>query len=543
MDFLLVQKNPCPGVFSTEVVMFIVTRICHTCYNRECIKERKGNFIMACTTLLVGKHASYDGSTMIARNDDSGSGHYTPKKLTVVLPSEQPRLYRSVLSHVEIALPENPMRYSAVPNAVEGEGLWSGAGVNEANVAMTATETIASNERVLGADPLVVLRKATENAPEVPGGIGEEDLVTIVLPYIRTAREGVLRTAELLETYGTYEMNGIAFSDTDEIWWMETFGGHHWIAKRVPDDHYVVMPNQSGIDSFDLDDALGEGRNHLCSADLREFIAAHHLNLSMDGTLNPRDAFGTHDDADHVYNTPRAWYMLRYFNPHSAVWEGPRADYGPRSDDLPWSMKPEKKITVEDVKYILSSHYQGTPYDPYTNGGDTSLRGIYRTIGINRTDFLALLQLRPYMPAGACAVEWLAFGSNVFNVFVPFYPNAERVPEYLSYTEELPDTGSFYWTSRLIGALADAHYAKGKIHIERYQTAVQSKSHAILKEYDALISEAARRGAQDTEIRALAEEANEKAADMVREESAAVLGKVLIEASNGMRNSYARSDA
>ena len=35
---------------------------------------------MGCTTILVGKKASYDGSTMIARNDDSGSGHYMPKK-------------------------------------------------------------------------------------------------------------------------------------------------------------------------------------------------------------------------------------------------------------------------------------------------------------------------------------------------------------------------------------------------------------------------------------------------------------------------------
>ena len=28
---------------------------------------------MGCTTILVGKKASYDGSTMIARNDDSGA--------------------------------------------------------------------------------------------------------------------------------------------------------------------------------------------------------------------------------------------------------------------------------------------------------------------------------------------------------------------------------------------------------------------------------------------------------------------------------------
>ena len=61
---------------------------------------------MACTTILVGKNASYDGSTMIARNDDSGSGHFTAKKYVVVHPEEQPKVYKSVLSHVEIELHE-----------------------------------------------------------------------------------------------------------------------------------------------------------------------------------------------------------------------------------------------------------------------------------------------------------------------------------------------------------------------------------------------------------------------------------------------------
>lgn len=39
---------------------------------------------MSCTTILVGKDASYDGSTMIARNDDSGAGRYTAKKMSGV---------------------------------------------------------------------------------------------------------------------------------------------------------------------------------------------------------------------------------------------------------------------------------------------------------------------------------------------------------------------------------------------------------------------------------------------------------------------------
>ena len=350
---------------------------------------------MPCTTILVGKHASFDGSTMIARNDDSGSGHFMPKKFVVIHPEEQKRTYQSVISHVTVELPENPMRYTAMPNAIEGKGIWAACGVNEANVAMTATETIANNPRVLGADPLVEYLQAEDGREEQAGGIGEEDIVCLVLPYIHSAREGVERLGSLLEKYGTYEMNGIAFQDVDEIWWLETIGGHHWMARRVPDDSYVVMPNQLGIDFFDLDDAYTEKKNFMCSADLREFMEQYHLNVSLDDRWNPRDAFGTHDDSDHVYNTPRAWFMERYLNPHTKVWDGEHADYTPFSDDIPWCMVPERKITVEDVKYVLSSHFQGTPYDPYAAYGDKSMKGAFRSIGINRNDFVAVLQLRP----------------------------------------------------------------------------------------------------------------------------------------------------
>ena len=116
---------------------------------------------MACTTILVGKKASYDGSTMIARNDDSGSGHFTAKKFTVVHPEDLPKVYRSVLSHVEVPLPEGAMRFTAMPNAVEGKGIWAASGVNAANVGMTATETITSNPRVLGADPLASAKRTS----------------------------------------------------------------------------------------------------------------------------------------------------------------------------------------------------------------------------------------------------------------------------------------------------------------------------------------------------------------------------------------------
>ena len=165
---------------------------------------------MSCTTVLVGRKASNDLSTMIARTED---GRFDVKKMIVMEPKDQPKTYKSKISHVEIPLPETPMRYTACPNVDQKEGIWAATGINTANVGMTATETITSNPRVLSADPLVVYQKAkTKKEKDIPGGIGEEDIVVLVLPYIHSAREGVLSLGQLLEQYGTYESNGIAFN-------------------------------------------------------------------------------------------------------------------------------------------------------------------------------------------------------------------------------------------------------------------------------------------------------------------------------------------
>ena len=451
---------------------------------------------MACTTILIGKDASYDGSTIIARNEDSANGEFNPKRFIVVKPEDQPRHYRSVLSHVEVDLPEEPLQYTAVPNADPKEGIWGEAGVNEANVAMSATETLTTNERVLGADPFVEFQpaKGCEGeegyVPEVPGGIGEEDFVTLVLPYARTAREGVARLGALLEEFGTYEMNGTAFSDSNEIWWMETVGGHHWIAKRVPDEAYVTMPNQLGIDEFDLEDALGDQVNHMCSADLGEFIEENHLDLSVETTtpFNPRDAFGSHSDSDHVYNTPRAWVMQRFLNPYDEVWDGPDADHRPESNDIPWARQPERKVTIEDIKYVLSSHYQGTPYDPYGKLGDEHTRHLYRPIGINRQSQLSVMQIRPYRPQAYRAIQWIAYGSNPFNTLVPFYPNVNETPAYLEDTTPRVTTENFYWESRVIAALCDAAFADTSNAVERYQQKTGAMGHRFVADTDALVA-------------------------------------------------------
>ena len=486
---------------------------------------------MPCTTVLVGKNASNDRSTMIARTDD---GFFDVKKLIVVNPGDQPRKYKTVLSHLEIDLPDDPMRYTACPSVDPKNGTWAATGINAANVGMTATETITSNPRVLAADPLVTFKKAkSRREKDVPGGIGEEDIVVLVLPYIRSAREGVLRLGSLLERYGTYESNGIAFNDENEVWWLETIGGHHWMARRVPDDVCVIAPNQFGMDAFDLDDAFGKRENCLCSADLREFIAENRLDLNQGGRFNPRDVFGSHTDMDHIYNTPRAWFLGRYLTPFSHRWDGPDAEFTPESDNIPWCLVPDRKVAVEDVKYMLSSHYQGTPYNPYS-GIDSGKRGMYRSIGINRTGVTSVCQIREGVPEPLKGLEWICFGPTTFDALLPVYPCVEKMPAYLSKVTTDVSTENFYWGSRLIAALADPHFPACVQSVTRYQNAVMTEGRRIVLEYD-------RKMAESGDF-TLAAEANEKLCEMAKEQTTSVLNAVVREASVRMKDGYNLAD-
>ena len=61
---------------------------------------------MPCTTILVGKKASYDGSTIVARNEDSPGGQFEAKRFVVREAPKAGSVYKSVLSHLEIELPE-----------------------------------------------------------------------------------------------------------------------------------------------------------------------------------------------------------------------------------------------------------------------------------------------------------------------------------------------------------------------------------------------------------------------------------------------------
>lgn len=414
----------------------------------------------ACTSVLVGKSASIDGSVMIARNDDTFLP-LTPQRFEMK-PAVSGR-HETLVSNQNgftAPLPETGMRYQQTPNAdVAKEGIYAESGFNERNVAMSATESVYGNPKTLAYDPWI------EN------GLAEDSLQTMVLPFITSARDGVDYLGKLIKQYGSPEGNGVLFADNDEAWYMEIVTGHMWVAERIPDDAYVVTANQVAIQTVDFTDT----DNFMWAEGIQDFVSGHGLNPDLSG-WNFRHIFGTSTEKDRHYNTPRVWFGQRYLNPE--------IEQEPTSSELPFICHASRKISVEDVEYILSSHYNETDYDPLGRGPE-DLKTKFRPISMNRTQNSHVLQLRNNVPAEQSAIMWLCFGVPAFSPYVPFFANATDTDPSYSTTPFHADADSAYWMYRKLSVLVESHYAEFIETDTDYLTAAKQAFQTHLAESDA----------------------------------------------------------
>lgn len=412
------------------------------------MKKSKDN----CTAMIVGKKATIDGSTIIARDED-GYGGINEKLFVVHEAKDYDEDYVSKYNGLKLHLKGHGCKWTATPTADASEGRWDEQGINEYNVAMSATETEATNARCLGHDPLV------------KNGVDEDSMVYLVLPFVKSAREGVERLGKLIEKYGTGESNGIAFSDHNEVWYFETGAGHQWIAQRIPEDSYAICPNIMVIQDIDFDDH----ENFMYASTIRDFVEKNHLNPSTDGKWSFRDIFGTKAEADSYYNTPRTWYGQKLFNPS--------VEQDPLSQEMPFIRKPEKKIGVEDVEYFLSSHYNGTEYDPMGSfvSGDDKKQKMFRSIALDRNQSSCILQIRNDVPKEIAGIQWINFGFYAYSPYVPFYTNIDDTPlNYQKASHMVTPESSAYWLYKSLQVLVEPRYHQFIYQVDNFRDECQS---------------------------------------------------------------------
>ncbi|WP_321480915.1 C69 family dipeptidase [uncultured Bacteroides sp.] len=390
----------------------------------------------ACTNLIVGKNASADGSTIVSYSADSyglfGQLYHYPaatyKKGTMLDVYEWDT--NKYLGQIEQA----HQTYNVIGN------------MNEFQV--TIGETTFS-----GRPELV----------DTTGIIDYGSLIYIGLQRSRTAREAIKVMTGLVKEYGYYSSGeSFTIADPNEIWILEMIGkgagirGAVWVAVRVPDDCISAHANQSRIHQFNMDDK----ENCLYSSDVISFAREKGYFNGINKDFSFADAYAPLDFGGRRFCEARVWSYFNKFIDNGA-------DYlpyiqGKTNEPMPLFVKPNRKISVQDVKNAMRDHYEGTPLDISNDFGAGPYKTPYRLspltfkvgdqkyfnerpISTQQTGFVFVAQMRAEKPDAIGGVLWFGLDDANMTVFTPVYCCTDKVPA--CYAPNGADYITFSWDS------------------------------------------------------------------------------------------------
>ena len=392
---------------------------------------------LACTGLLVGKKASTDGSVMISYAADShglyGEMYHWPaatwpKGATLDVVEWDTGKPLGTIAQVE-------RTYNVVGN------------MNEHQLAITESTFGGRHE----------LR---DTAAIMDYG----SLIYITLQRAKTAREAIKVMTDLVSEYGYYS-GGETFSiaDKQEAWVMEMIGkgpgrkGAVWVAIRIPDDCISAHANQSRIQQIPFDDK----ENCLYAPDVVSFAREKGYFKGKDADFSFQQAYCPYDFSALRGCEARVWSFFRQYDPTMDQY----ADFikgDPTKQPMPLYIKPNRKLSVQDVQQGMRNHYEGTDLDMTKDAGAGPYKVPYRwrpmtfkvdgveytnerAIATQQTGFVIVPQMREWLPDEIGGILWFGVDDADMAVFNPVYASSVRVPE--CYRVGNGDLLNFSWTS------------------------------------------------------------------------------------------------
>ncbi len=429
----------------------------------------------ACTNFLVGKNASTDGSTIISYAADSytlyGFLHFSPAADHPAGAMREVKDWDT--GRPQGSIPEVSHTYNVVGNMNEhqltiGETTWGGR--------EELWDTV---------------------------GIDYGSLIYIALERCKTAREAIDCMVSLVEQYG-YASEGETFSigDPNEIWIMDMIGkgkgqkGANWVAMRIPDDCICAHANQARITTLPLDaKRVTKGNrvytkdgNCMWSKDIITFARGKGYFEGKDEAFNYQACFAPYDFTGLYICEARVWSFFRHFSKDMDKYmdfatgktfvESGGKDAG---TPMPLYIKPDRKVSVQDIKDCMRDHYDGTPLEitqgvasgPWhsklrygklgfklAQGTDTLQYWYERPTATQQTGWSYVAQMRGYDSAKAGGIFWFGVDDAATNVYVPMYPKMTQVPDCLR--EGNGDFLNFSWSSAwwVFNVVANWSYTK-----------------------------------------------------------------------------------
>lgn len=393
----------------------------------------------ACTSFLVGKKASADGSAFITYNqDDYGMfGRLQHLPAADHAKGSMRRIVDGDTNHYLGEIPEAPHTY-----AVTGY-------MNEHQLAITETTFGGRSEL---ADP--------------KGTIDYVSLMTLALQRARTAREAIQVMTSLTQQYG-YASEGESFSiaDKDEVWILEMIGkgkdekGTVWVAVRIPDDCISCHANQSRIHQFNMKDR----QNVMYAKDVVSFARKRGYFKGKDADFSFADAYSPADFSAIRYCETRAWsFFNRWVDGMNRYLDYVDGHHIGQAAPMPLYFKPKCKLSLHDVMDSMRDHYENTPFDITKDVGagvygapyrPTPLAWEYkgrryfneRPISTQQTAGSYVIQIRPSMPDAVGGVVWYANDDPNMAPYTPVYASCTQVPE--CFNPKDADDVTFSWNS------------------------------------------------------------------------------------------------
>ncbi len=394
---------------------------------------------LACTSFLVGKKASADGSAFITYNaDDYGMyGRLLYFPAAKHAPGTMRRIVDGDTNHYLGLIPEAAETY-----AVMGQ-------INEHQVAITET-TFGGREELM----------------DSTGIIDYVSLMTLGLQRAKTAREAISVMTSLVQEYG-YASSGESFSiaDPNEVWILEMIGkgpdekGTVWVAVRIPDDCIAAHANQSRIHRFDMKDK----ENVLYSKDVIKFARKKGFFKGKDAEFSFADAYAPADFSAIRFCEARVWsFYNKWVDGMEKYLDAVDGKHIGTAEPMPLYFKPMRKLSLKDVMTSNRDHYEGTPFDITGDAGAGVYAAPYRPtpltfeyqgrkyfnerpIATQQTGFTVVAQVRSGLPNAIGGVLW--FGNDDPNMvaYTPVYCSATAVPE--CYSHDTADAVTFSWKS------------------------------------------------------------------------------------------------
>ena len=401
--------------------------------------------VQACCGFIIGRQLTKDGTTLFGRTEDypyypNGGKHnknYVVVDAKTYNEGDQIEDESNGFTYPHAA---SEMKYTATYDSARGDGS-NGAfgehGFNEAGVSMTATVTAIPNKKVLKTDPL------TGN------GIPEAAMLDVVLPRVKSAREGVEFLAKVIEEKGSAEGNVVVFADQKETWYMEILSGHQYVAVKVPEDKYAVFANTYYLGHVDLNDT----ENVIASKDVEKVAKeSGNYKTDKDGNFHIAKSYGPEKYAEG--DRSRTYAGITLLDPDSKVtYEDDEYELFRSPTD------PNKKYTLEDAFALQRNRFEhlngrfvpddqiGVKKQGDDGSNDTVRKDQYKyALGNENVIDAHVYQINPNLPKSFGGTVWLGMGPSRNTPYVPFYGNVKDTYEAFKPQTATYDPNSWYWT-------------------------------------------------------------------------------------------------